>query len=148
MRSRRISERGLQSRPALWAAADVVLVIVFAAIGHLSHYGTLSPAGVAGTAAPFLAAYGISFVLCLAWRRPESLVRTGVPLWVGTAVGGLLLRVVLGNSAALPFQIVSIVTLGLFLLTPRLLAALLTGVRRRSSQTPSSSASPSQGVAR
>lgn len=136
-------------RLALWVSADVVLVIVFAVLGHLSHYASISPAGIAGTAAPFLVAYLLSFILCFAWRRPAALIRTGVPLWVGTAAGGLLLRVLFGTSAALAFQIVSVVVLGLFLLTPRLLTGLFSKYRRRSSRHPNpSSPSPRQGVAR
>ncbi|WP_084033335.1 DUF3054 domain-containing protein [Arthrobacter sp. 35/47] len=127
-----------------WLAADVVLILLFAMLGHQSHYGTLSPAGIAGTALPFLAAYGAATAALRPWRHPTALMRCAVPLWIGTSAGGLILRVLAGQGAALSFQIVAVSVLGLFLITPRVLAAL---VRRRRVHSPAiHSPSKNQGA--
>lgn len=115
----------------MWVLIDVVLVVAFAAMGYATHHGALSPAGVTGTAAPFLLAYAATAGVCCVWRRPMDIVRTALPLWLGTVVGGLILRILLGDSAALPFQIVTAAVLGLFLVVPRTVAALILNYRRR-----------------
>lgn len=139
-------QRGAR-RYILWPALDVILIGVFALLGHLSHYREVSPGGVIATAAPFLLAYLIATALCMAWRRPVAVVRTAVPLWLGTAVGGLVLRVATGESAALAFQIVSLITLGLFLVLPRALTALVLRYSRRSRALDTLSPNQNQGAA-
>ena len=119
---------------AAWLAADVVLIFLFALLGHFSHYGTLSLSGIAGTALPFLLAYLAATAILRHSRRPTELLRTAVPLWIGTAAGGLILRVLFGESAELSFQIVAFAVLGLFLIAPRTIAALMR--RRRRTQPP------------
>lgn len=119
-----------------WVGTDVVLICLFASLGHLAHYGTPSATGIAGTALPFLAAYlGVTAIL-RPWRRPAALLRTAVPLWVGTAAGGLALRVVFGESAALSFQLVALCVLGVFIVLPRSVAALLSRSRRSHPSAP------------
>lgn len=139
-----------RARYASWLAVDVVLIAFFALLGHLSHYGTLSPAGILNTALPFLMAYLAANLLVRAWRRPGALLRTAVPLWLVTAAAGLVLRVVLGESAAPSFQIVALCALGLFLLVPRSIAAQVSKFRNRRTQQRPTSHSPShnQGAAR
>ncbi len=51
----------------------------------------------------------------------------GVAVWLGAVTVGMLLRAVTGQTVVLPFVIVALLSLGLFLLGYRLLAA---GVRR------------------
>lgn len=131
-------------RYAAWLTADVVLIALFALLGHRSHYGTLSPSGIAGTVLPFLLAYLAATVIMRPWRRPLALLRTAVPLWIGTAAGGLLLRVLFGEGAALSFQIVAFGVLGLFLIIPRAIAALMR--RRRTQPQATSTTSRNQGA--
>lgn len=125
-----------------WLAADVALVVLFALLGRLSHYGTLSLLGLLGTALPFLLAYLVAATAVVAWRRPIASPGTATLLWVGTAVGGLALRVFFGEGAALPFQIVTVAVLGVFLVIPRVIAFLVPK-RRRARRQPSVPYSPS-----
>lgn len=131
----------------VWLAADVVLITLFALLGHLSHYGTLSPSGIVTTALPFMFAYLAATAILRPWRRPTALFRTACPLWISTAAGGLILRVLFGESAALSFQIVAVCVLGLFLIVPRAVAALAGNRRRRSQSTIPHSPSHNQGAA-
>ena len=132
-----------------WLAADVVLISFFALLGHLSHYGGLSLPGILTTALPFLVAYLAGVAVVRMWRRPTALLRSAVPVWFITAGGGLVLRVVLGDSAAPSFQIVAVCVLGAFLLFPRCAAAQIRKLRRRRKQQPSGPYSPTrnQGAA-
>lgn len=109
---------------------DAALVIVFAAIGRASHEeGVL--AGLWLTSWPFLAALAVSWAVCLAWRAPLSPVRTGVPVWVVTVAGGMLLRAVSGQGVQLAFVIVAASVLLVMLVGWRLLASAVRGIRRR-----------------
>ncbi|WP_206446384.1 DUF3054 domain-containing protein [Agrococcus sp. KRD186] len=107
-------------RPAsvafIWSAlaADAVLVVAFAAIGRATHdEGVLGPLGLglATTAWPFLAALGLGWLLCLGWRAPLAPLRAGVPIWLVTVVGGMLLRALSGQGTAVPFIVVATLTL-------------------------------------
>lgn len=113
------------------ALLDAALVIVFAALGRGSHDEAMTLAGLWQTAWPFVAGLAISWIAALAWRRPTAIPRTGIPVWIGTVVLGLLLRVLLTpGGAALPFAIVATLTLGLMLLGWRAIGALIRRVRR------------------
>ncbi|MFK4791301.1 DUF3054 domain-containing protein [Microbacterium sp. ZW T5_56] len=115
----------------LAAALDVVLVLVFAAIGRASHDESAFGLGLLTTAWPFLAALGVGWVATLAWRGPFEIGRTGVPVWVITVVGGMLLRFVSGQGTALPFIIVATIVLGVTLVGWRAIAALIRRLRSR-----------------
>lgn len=104
---------------------DVLLIIVFAASGRSTHQNGLAPAGILLTAAPFLGAYVIGWIVLRGWRSPARLWPTGLGIWVSTAVGGLLIRAAFGGGVAFSFQVVAIIVLGTFLLLPRLIAAAL-----------------------
>src|SRR5436189_4111872 len=72
--------------------ADIVCVIVFCTIGRRSHAEGLTVAGIAQTAWPFLAGTGVGWLLIGGWRRPFTVIPTGVVVWVCTIVIGMLLR--------------------------------------------------------
>lgn len=117
-----------------WPAAlaiDAVLVVVFAAIGMLQHHGGFTAAGLLETAWPFLAALALGWLVALAWRAPARPVRTGLPVWLVTVAGGMLLRALAGGGTAIAFIIVAAVTLLLFLLGWRLVAAAASRIRAR-----------------
>ena len=108
-----------------WLLLDLLLVLVFVAIGRLTHGEAVDPAGMVSTGWPFVAALPLGWLVARAWRLPRG-IRTGVIVWVITVVGGLSLRVGLTDeSAAVPFIIVTLVTLALFLVGWRLLAILV-----------------------
>lgn len=115
--------------PAL--ALDAALVLVFAGIGRATHDGDVfgpGGLGLAETAWPFLAALAAGWIVSLAWRRPSAALRSGIPIWLVTVAGGMLLRAVSGQGTALAFVIVATVTLAVLLIGWRGIAAL---VRRR-----------------
>lgn len=111
---------------------DVVLVLIFAAIGRASH--DENPAGFLLTAWPFLIALVVGHLLAALLpgrpRRPWSLL-WGVVVWIVTVTGGMLIRVLSGDTAEVPFIIVATLVLGVLLIGWRGIAALLR--RRRSS---------------
>lgn len=110
-------------------AVDVVLVVAFAALGRRTHDDgdVLGPGGLglAQTAWPFLVALAVGWAVARAWRRPLAPLRSGLPIWVTTVVGGLLLRLVSGQGTAPAFIVVATLTLGLLLVGWRAVAALV-----------------------
>lgn len=123
-----------RSHVALALVLDAALVVVFAAIGRANHdRGVLGEAGLglASTAWPFLVALALGWLVCLGWRRPLSIVRTAVPVWVVTVAGGMFLRAVSDQGTALPFVIVATVTLLVLLVGWRLIAAVVRRMRAR-----------------
>jgi Protein of unknown function (DUF3054) len=116
-----------------WAVGiDAVLVIVFAAIGRASHEHSVDALGVLETAWPFLAGLAVGWLVLRAWKAPAAPLRTGAPLVVITVVLGMILRVVGGGTTAVAFIIVATVTLLVFLLGWRGIAALVVRARARS----------------
>ena len=115
---------------------DALLVLVFAAIGRASH--DESPAGFLLTAWPFLVALLLGHLLAALLparpRRPWS-VLWGVVVWVVTVAGGMLLRVLSGDTAQVPFIIVATLTLGVFLVGWRGVTALVRRNRARAATT-------------
>ncbi|MEE2057024.1 DUF3054 domain-containing protein [Rhodococcus artemisiae] len=117
--------------PAL--VIDVILVIVFAALGRSSHDEGLDLVGLAGTAWPFLGGLTIGWFLT-AWLYRDKFdayaaVPTGLVLWVSTLVGGMLLRALTGQGTAAAFVIVATLFLGAVLIGWRVIARVVT--RRR-----------------
>lgn len=106
---------------------DAALVVGFAAVGRASHEsGVLGEGGMGllTTAWPFLLALAVGWIFGTAWRGPLAPLRTGVPVWAVTVVGGMLLRAVSGQGTAVPFVVVAALTLLALLVGWRLLAAL------------------------
>jgi len=107
------SDRVTRSRiPALAITADIVSVIVFAAVGRASHDESADVLGLLATAAPF----GLG--LLAAWATP--LVRARL---AGTAAIGLLVRLAFLDRLPLSFAVVATCALGVLLLGWRGLAA-------------------------
>lgn len=124
------------TRTALFALiADVLLVVAFAALGRASHndpvLGDERGLGLAQTAWPFLVALGVGWVVTLAFRKPLAPLRTGVPVWLITVAGGMLLRAVSGQGTAIAFIIVATLTLLLLLVGWRLVATFVARQRAR-----------------
>ncbi|KQO62956.1 DUF3054 domain-containing protein [Curtobacterium sp. Leaf261] len=124
-----------------WLAAviDVVLLVVFALIGRLSHEEGLTAWTLWVTAYPFLAGWAIAWVTTGAWSRPLALWPTGGVAWILTVFVGMVIRVASGqgvedgNPLPLSFLIVATIVTGVFLLGWRLVARLVTNrvARRR-----------------
>lgn len=118
--------------PAL--IVDALFVLIFAAIGRASHEE--DPAGFLLTAWPFLVALLVGHLVAALLpgrpRRPWSLL-WGAVVWVVTVAGGMLVRVLGGDTAEVPFIIVATVVLGVLLIGWRAIAALVR--RRRATHT-------------
>ncbi|MBW0104754.1 DUF3054 domain-containing protein [Pseudonocardia sp. KRD291] len=110
--------------PALALAADLVAVVVFAAIGRVSHAEADSLLGLLGTAAPFVVGAGAAWVSPWVRAAPASM-RAGGIVVAGAVVVGLLLR--LGFTGSLPatFALVTAVSLAVLMLGWRTLAMLV-----------------------
>ncbi|WP_323099907.1 DUF3054 domain-containing protein [Intrasporangium sp. YIM S08009] len=113
-------------RPVVAALLDVVLVVVFAAVGRASHAESNPVAGALATAWPFLVGTLVGWVVVrvLRGRWPVD-VGPGVTVWFSTVLFGMLLRHLTGAGTAASFVVVASVVLAVFLLGWRGLAALL-----------------------
>jgi drug/metabolite transporter (DMT)-like permease len=114
------------------AAADALLILVFAALGREAHQRGDIITGVLLTAWPFLAGAAIMWLLMLAWKAPFSPWPAGVGVWLGTVAIGMLLRALTNQTVVVTFIIVALVTLGVFLLGHRFVVTAL--MRRRASR--------------
>ena len=106
---------------------DVVLVIVFCAIGRRSHDEAVA-AGLLRTVWPFAVGLLIGWVIAPAvagrgrWATAvarfdgSALWPTGPIVWLSTLIGGMVLRVVSGQGTAGSFVIVAATVLAVFLL--------------------------------
>jgi Protein of unknown function (DUF3054) len=103
----------------MWLAIDLLLVGVFAVIGRLSHYGSLTPGGWWTTAWPFLTGTVVAWAALAMARRPPAAILSGVVVWLGTLVVGMALRQVTGQGTATPFVVVATLVLGALLVLPR-----------------------------
>jgi hypothetical protein len=108
------------------AVLDVVLILVFAAVGRASHSEDNPVLGALGTAVPFLvgAAVGWALVRWRSGRWPTSF-GTGIPVWFCTLVVGMLLRALTGAGTAASFILIAGLILAAFLLGWRLVAERL-----------------------
>ena len=85
------------------------------------------------TAAPFLIALAVAWLVVRAWRRP-TVVRTGVLVWpIVIVVGMLLRRFVFDDGTAASFVIVATLFLGFFLVGWRAVGQLVESRRRHGS---------------
>jgi peptidoglycan/LPS O-acetylase OafA/YrhL len=105
--------------------ADIVCVIVFAMIGRRSHAEGLTVAGIARTAWPFLAGTAVGWLLIGGWRRPFTVIPTGVTVWVCTVVVGMLLRKTTSAGVSTSFVVVASAATAVLLLGWRGTAAFL-----------------------
>jgi hypothetical protein len=110
--------------PALAFAADVVAVIVFAAVGRASHAESDDILGLLATIAPFAVGLGASWATPIVRVQPSGL-RAGLVALAGTAVLGLALRFAFTDRLPLSFAVVTVVSLGVLMLGWRALSLLV-----------------------
>ena len=106
----------------MWLALDLLLVGLFAVVGRFSHYGSLTVGGWWTTAWPFLAGTLLAWAALAATRRSPAAIGSGVVVWLGALVSGMVLRQVSGQGTATAFVVVATLVLGLLLLLPRVVA--------------------------
>lgn len=99
---------------------DVVAIMLFAALGRRSHDEGSGVLDVLETAAPFLVALAVGWVVVLVTRLPPTSIVAGFVLWAVTVVGGLVLRRTVWDRGTQPsFIIVAALVLGLLLVAWR-----------------------------
>ena len=114
---RRRSERRLVP---VALALDVLAVVLFAALGRRSHDEGSGVLDVLETAAPFLIALAVGWLVVRATRLEPTCVAAGVVLWAVTVAGGLILRRALWDrGTAASFIVVAALVLGLLLVAWR-----------------------------
>ncbi|EME17028.1 DUF3054 domain-containing protein [Rhodococcus qingshengii] len=115
---------------------DAILVIIFCAIGRRTHEEANALAGLAKTSWPFLTGLVIGWAATFALYRDKFnavlLVPTGVVVWLGAVVIGMILRVLSGQGTHFSFIVVATLVLGAFLLGWRALAPLVVKIRTKS----------------
>ena len=115
----------MHPRTPLAAALDTAVVVSFIAIGRRNHDEDEAISGLVETAAPFLIALAIAWVIWRVWLQPDA-VMTGVRVWLTTLGLGMLLRnLVFDNGTAASFVIVASVFLGTSLVGWRAIAGAL-----------------------
>jgi hypothetical protein len=112
----------------LSVALDLVIVLVFVAIGRTAHAHGLTIAGLASTAWPFLAALAIGWLTLAVGRHDGTTISSGVVVWSSTVALGMVFRVVAGQGIAVAFVFVALGFLGLTMLGWR---AVVPCLRRR-----------------
>ncbi len=121
----------MDRRVPLALGIDVFSVTLFVAIGRREHERDSAIAGLISTAAPFLIALALAWLILRVWHRPTDW-RIGVGICAITVVAGMALRnLVFGDGTATSFVIVTTLFLTLFLVGWRLAYALF---ERRSQQ--------------
>ena len=105
----------MHPRTPVAAGLDTFFVVLFVAIGRREHDQDPAISGLVTTAAPFVIALAIAWVVLRAWRHPTGW-RTGVGIWaIVVAVGMVLRNVVFDDGTAASFVVVATLFLGLFL---------------------------------
>jgi hypothetical protein len=112
-------------RPPVALLADVVCVLVFCTIGRRSHAEGITVTGVVETAWPFLAGTAAGWVAARGWRNPGALTPTGLTVWLGTVVIGMLLRKATSQGTAVSFVVVASLVTAILLLGWRAVATAL-----------------------
>ena len=115
---------GRVQRAPIALLADIGCVIVFCTIGRRSHAEGLTVAGIAQTAWPFLAGTGVGWLSIRAWRRPFTVIPTGVVVCVCTVVVGMVLRKATSAGVQTSFVVVASIATAVLLLGWRGAAAL------------------------
>ncbi|HEU0090438.1 MAG TPA: DUF3054 domain-containing protein [Pseudonocardiaceae bacterium] len=116
---------------ALAAGADLLAVLVFAAVGRSSHAEGVDAFGVLGTAAPFLLGLLLGWLVVRAWRAPLRLP-VGVAVWACVVLVGLGVRAAFLHRLPLTFALIAAASLALLLLGWRAVARLLAQPCRQS----------------
>jgi FlaA1/EpsC-like NDP-sugar epimerase len=106
-----VSATGTDRRVPVAAGLDTFFVVLFVAIGRREHERDSAIAGLIDTAAPFLIALALAWLVVRAWRRPFAWT-TGLAVAVGTVAAGMVLRrVVFDDGTAASFVVVATVFL-------------------------------------
>jgi Protein of unknown function (DUF3054) len=111
------------SRRNAWpiaVVADLLVVVVFAAVGRSQHHESTGIHGIWHTAWPF--AVGTVLALALtAWTRTDPLaLRVGIRVWIWTLAIGMVVGTAIGAGTEIAFVIVAALVLAALFLGWRL----------------------------
>lgn len=109
-------------------ALDLVMVLVFVAIGRAAHAHGLAIVGLASTTWPFLAALAAGWLTLAVTRRDGMTLSSGLVVWISTVALGMAFRVIAGQGTAVAFVFVALGFLGLTMLGWRV---VVLGIRQR-----------------
>lgn len=110
------------------AALDFGAIVVFGAVGRASHSEGIFGAhgvGLATTVWPFAVGALVGWIAVKAWKKPCAARPTGIGVWAGAVVGGMLLRVASGQGVQFSFVIVAALVLAAFLVGWRVISGAL-----------------------
>jgi hypothetical protein len=99
-----------------WIVIDVLVVVLFVAIGRYNHHHAESLAGMASTTWPFAVGLAIGWLIVLARHQNGDSLSAGVEVWLATVAFGMALRVVAGQGTAVAFIVVALCFLGALML--------------------------------
>lgn len=117
----------MHQRTPLAAGLDTASIVLFVAIGKREHDQDSAVRALIETAAPFLIALAIAWLVLQVWKQPTAW-RTGVGVWAIVVAGGMLLRhFVFDDGTALSFVIVAACFLALTIIGWRLAMTLFGG---------------------
>src|SRR5262245_54850022 len=101
-------------RPLVAFVLDVVLVLVFAAVGRASHDEANPVLGALETAWPFLVGTVVGWAVVRALRKDWPVdVGPGITVWFATLLIGMMLRRATGAGTAPSFVVVAALVLAL-----------------------------------
>jgi hypothetical protein len=104
---------------------DVLAVLIFVIVGRDNHGEENTVLGILDTAAPFLIALAIAW-LVLRLLKIRRRLTMALVVWAITVGGGLTLRnVAFGDGTALSFIVVTTITLGVLMVGLRLVVGRL-----------------------
>jgi hypothetical protein len=118
----------------LYAAIDLVIVVLFVGIGRSVHDHGVNVSGMTSTTWPFALGLAIGWLVVIVSHRSGATWRDGVVVSLATVSVGMTLRVLAGQGTAIAFIVVALVFLGGAMLGWRLGVAHLT--RRRARESP------------
>ncbi len=110
------------STVALIGVIDLLMLILFAAIGRRSHDEGTPLLGTLEVAAPFLIAYVVCAAATGLWRAPYSLRRAALTWAPTVALGMVLRRTLFDRGTATSFMVVAFIATAVLLLGWRLIA--------------------------
>ena len=82
---------------------DLLVVVVFAIVGRISHARELNFTGFLATAWPFLVACLVAWAIITLISADGYGAQAGAIVWLVTLLGGLALRITAGDTAAIAF---------------------------------------------
>lgn len=111
---------------ALAPLLDLLVVLVFAAVGRRNHGEADALTGIVTTAWPFVVGAIVGWLVLVVMKRlPGRSLTSGVIVWLTTVIVGMILRQVSGHGTAVAFVIVALTFNGACMLGWRLVARVL-----------------------